>query len=166
MPKTPTVKKKAKPARKPAATTKQNSPAKKAAVAKAPVKTAADGERNLTEIFRRLRAALTKYAPPYQVTIDRPGRYELWSKKDIVVAGRPRKEIFFAGLIMQKDYVGLYYMPIYAETALTKVFSARFLKLLKGKSCFHVKTLEGGLYDDAVAALKAGHDLYTQRGWV
>lgn len=169
MPKTPTVKKPANPARKPAA--KRAPAAKKAAVKKVPVKKtvatkAPDSERNLTEIFARLRAALAKYTPPYHVTLDRAGRYELWSKKAVVVDGRPRKEMFFAGLIVQKDYVGLYYMPIYAETKLTKVFSPRFLKLLKGKSCFHVKTLEGGLYDDAVAALKTGHDLYVQRGWV
>ncbi len=96
-----------------------------------------------------------------------PNRYfDLWSLKPVVIDGRKRKEIFFAGLIIQKDYVGFYFMPIYAETELKTVFKPELLRLLKGKSCFHIKKLDDELLRQIEAALKVGYEMYQQRDWV
>jgi hypothetical protein len=84
----------------------------------------------------------------------------------VVIDGRKKKEVFFAGLIIQKAYVGFYYMPIYAETDLKTVFKPELLRLLKGKSCFHVKKLDEELLRQIEAALKIGYELYRGRGWV
>lgn len=163
MRKTTTVKKQPKPAaKKPAA----KKPAVKKTAAKAAPAKGADGEKKLLEIFNRLRGALAAFAPPYAVTLDRPGRFELWSQKEIEFAGKTRSETFFAGLIFQSNYVGLYYMPIYVDPGLGKKLSPALLKLLKGKSCFHVKALDEGLYQEVAGALKVGHQAYKERGWV
>ncbi len=121
---------------------------------------------DLDTIFARIRQLAAKYAPPYTVTIDRPGRYELWSQKDLVIEGRKRKEVFFLGLIIQKGYVGFYFMPVYAKPEMQQVFAPELLKLLKGKSCFHIKALDAALEKQIKAALAAGHKLYRERGWV
>lgn len=163
MPKTNTTKKKAAPARKKAAAKK--TAAKKPVVKAAPAK-GADEEANLLAIFKRLRGALAAYAPPYAVTLNRPGRYELWSKNEIEFAGKKRSEWFFAGLIFQSNYIGFYYMPIYVEPSLAQKISPGLQKLLKGKSCFHVKALDDDLYREIERALKVGHQAYKQRGWV
>ena len=86
--------------------------------------------------------------------------------KDLVIDGRKRKEIFFASLMIQKDYVGFYFMPVYAESEITRVFAPELVKLLKGKSCFHIKKLDEQLLKQIESALEIGFQLYRERGWV
>jgi len=92
--------------------------------------------------------------------------FDLWSVRDLVIEGRPRKELFFAGIRRQKTFVGFYYFPIYCLPALTSSLAPGLLKLLMGKSCFRVSTLEGGLRDQIREALSRGLDGYRERGWV
>jgi hypothetical protein len=40
------------------------------------------------------------------------------------------------------------------------------LKLLKGKTCFHLKQLDDGLRRDIEAALEVGTKSYKDRGWL
>jgi hypothetical protein len=60
----------------------------------------------LQVIFGQLRDKIGKFSPPFQIRINDERRYELWSEKELVIDGRKRKEVFFASLIIQKDYVG------------------------------------------------------------
>lgn len=124
---------------------------------------------DLDEIFERLRGALERYSPPLVArtgAVAGKADYHLWSEKDVVVDGRPRKEVFFAGLIVQKGYVGLYYMPVYAEPERRELFAPELLKLLEGKSCFHVRRLDDELLRQVEQALADGFVLYRHRGWV
>ncbi|MGB3217835.1 MAG: DUF1801 domain-containing protein [Anaerolineae bacterium] len=121
---------------------------------------------DLTAIFESLKTLLSPYAPPLTPKRDEPGYYDLWSLKDLVIEGRKRREVFFAGLIIQKGYVGFYYMPVYAQTELKDVFAPELLGLLKGKSCFHIKRLTPELLAQIEAALRAGYEMYRERGWV
>ena len=109
---------------------------------------------------------LKKFEDPLKPKFDLDSKYDLWSFKDLVIAGRKRKEIYFAGLIIQSKYVGLYYMPIYTDTSLKDVFKPELLKLLKGKSCFHIKQLDAGLEKQIERALEKGYALYKKRGWI
>ena len=120
----------------------------------------------LLPLFAALRQLLTPYEGLFTVRRDEPGYYDLWSDKDVVIAGRRKKEVFFAGLIVQKGYVGFYFMPVYAERELLTLFGPELLKTLKGKSCFHIRRLSGELEEQLAAALAAGSRLYEERGWV
>lgn len=117
-------------------------------------------------IFRTLRSILRKYRPPLVARSNYGSRYELWSQKDVVIAGRPRKEVFFAALIIQNTYVGFYYMPVYVKKDIRKFFRMELLSTLKGKSCFHIKELDPVLTKQIADVLKRGLKLYRQRGWV
>ena len=124
---------------------------------------------DLEPIFQRLRGALERYSPPLAArtgTVEGKSDYHLWSEKDVVVDGRPRKEVFFAGLIVQKGYVGLYYMPVYAEPERRELFAPELLKRLEGKSCFHIRRLDDELFGQIEQALANGFALYRERGWV
>ena len=92
--------------------------------------------------------------------------YQLWSEQDVVNDGRPRSEVYFAGLIVQKSYVGFYFMPVYAEPERKEIFPPELLSLLKGKSCFHVKRLDDTLLGQIRESLADGRRLYERRGWV
>ncbi|MCU0485319.1 MAG: DUF1801 domain-containing protein [Anaerolineales bacterium] len=121
---------------------------------------------DLPTIFEALKPLLRAYQPPLTAQVDTPTRYELWSVKPLVIEGRKRKEVFFASLIIQKSYVGFYFMPVYIETELKTIFQPELLRLLKGKSCFHIKKLDEALLGQIEAALKTGFELYQQRGWI
>ena len=117
-------------------------------------------------IFRQLREKVATYSPPFDIRINDEQRYELWSEKELVIDGRKRKEVFFASLMIQKDYVGFYFMPVYTKPEITKVFAPELVKLLKGKSCFHIKKLDELLLEQIESALDIGFQLYRERGWV
>lgn len=117
-------------------------------------------------VFAELRELLTQYSPPFQPKNDSEKYYDLWFFKDLVIEGRKRKEVYFAGIIIQKDYVGFYFMPVYAEPEVKLFFKPELLSRLKGKSCFHIKALTPELREQIRVALVQGFEIYKQRGWV
>jgi hypothetical protein len=120
----------------------------------------------LQTIFDTLRPLLARYQPPLFSKHDDTRYFDLWSRKDLVIAERKRKEVFFAGLIIQKSYVGFYFMPVYSDTGLKDFFKPELLSCLKGKSCFHIKKLDEALLAQIDEALQSGYALYQQRGWI
>ena len=120
----------------------------------------------LTKIFQELKTILKKFEDPLKPKFNLDSKYDLWSFKEIEIAGRKRKEISFASIIIQSTYVGFYYMPIYVDTKLQDVFKPELLKLLKGKSCFHIKELNPELKQQIQEALEIGYKLYEKRGWI
>lgn len=121
---------------------------------------------DLQTIFNTLRPLLARYQPPLLPKHNDSHYYDLWSHKDLVIAERKRKEVFFAGLIIQKSYVGFYFMPVYSDAEVLDLFQPDLLRLLKGKSCFHIKKLDPELLAQIDAALQTGYALYQQKGWI
>lgn len=117
------------------------------------------------EDFRTLKSLMKEYEDRFIVKTDLEGRYELWALKDVVIEGRKRKEVFFASAIIQGSYVGFYFMPVYVDEEVKSFFPPSLLKLLKGKSCFHIRGLDERLETDLKAALERGALLYESRGW-
>ncbi|BDQ03347.1 hypothetical protein [Ignavibacterium sp.] len=118
------------------------------------------------QIFDQIKNLMKKYEPPFKARNDFDSRYELWSEKEIEIGGRKRKEIYFAGLIIQSNYVGFYFMPVYTDTSLKEIFEPELLSTLKGKSCFHIKKLDKKLLTQIKKSLEIGFKLYKKRGWV
>jgi len=125
---------------------------------------------DLDEIYRSLKSLLVEFETP------RPGvvfegrsaserDFDLWSVRDLVIDGRSRKELYFAGIRLQSSFVGFYFFPIYCLPSLAASLAPALLKLLKGKSCFRVKSLEGGLKEQIREALSQGVNGYRERGW-
>lgn len=123
-------------------------------------------QKKLIPIFKKLKKILKIYEILLKPKFDLDSKYDLWSFKEVEIAGRIRKEVYFAGLIIQSSYVGFYYMPIYTDTNLKDVFKPELLKLLKGKSCFHIKELDEKLEEQIKKALEIGYKLYKKRGWI
>jgi hypothetical protein len=120
----------------------------------------------LLPLFAEVRQLLTPYAARLQARRDEPGYYDLWSEKELVIDGRRRAEVFFAGVIVQKSYVGFYFMPLYADDDLSRVFGRELLATRRGKSCFHLRRMTPEIRAQIADALAAGWRLYEERGWV
>jgi len=94
------------------------------------------------------------------------GQAILVSHKPVEIAGRKKPELWFAGALVQKGYVGFYYMPVYGEPGIRKHFTPEFIKCLKGQCCFHIKKKDPVVMNDIKKALKIGFDAWKDRGWL
>jgi len=74
--------------------------------------------------------------------------------------------LWLAGALIQKGYVGFYYMPVYMSDAVRRKLDAELLGCLKGKSCFHIKKDDPTLYDQIEKALRLGVEVYKTKGWI
>jgi len=126
---------------------------------------------DLEVLYQSMKSLLVEFETP-QPGVVLEGRsasdqdFDLWSVRDLVIEGRPRKELFFAGIRLQKSFVGFYYFPLYCLPTIAEALAPALVKLLKGKSCFHVKSLDAGLGNSIREALSLGVDRYRERGWV
>lgn len=119
------------------------------------------------EIFQTIRAVLQPYAAlGFNNRINSETTYDLWSDREVVIDDKKRSEVYFAKVRILKGHVGLYYMPVYAVPEMKEVFDPALLKLLKGKSCFHIKKLDESLLAHIEDALAEGFRLYKEKGWV
>ena len=120
------------------------------------------------EIFQTIRAVLQPYtAEGFSNRINSETTYDLWSDVEVFFAGKNRNEVYFAAAMIHKGHVGFYFMPIYAEPEKMKqIIDPSLLKLLKGKSCFHIKKLDDTLLESIESALAEGFRLYKEKGWV
>ena len=137
--------------------------------------TAKSNPDSLEIVFKKLHRLLLAHIPPFKPGGDEQGMFRGKKNFHLVVpaavaipgayGGKPTK-ICMASLVAQKGYVGFYFMPVYMNDALKAKLSPALLKLLKGKTCFHVKKLDATLLADTAAALTLGTKCYRERGWV
>ena len=123
-------------------------------------------QKKLVAIYDKLKPVLQQYENPFIPVFNLDSKYDLWSFKDIEVNGKKREELFFASIIIQSNFVGFYYMPIYVDKNLKESLDPELLKLLKGKSCFHIKKLDDKLEAQIDKALAIGFELYKEKGWI
>jgi hypothetical protein len=148
-----------------------------AAPARAKNKSAVKPKRTLLEaplesVYEELVEMMLRHAPPFRTDIacmsGGKKSFQLTVPKPVAIpgayGGKP-VDLQMAATILQKDFVGFYLMCIYMNAAMKKKLSPALLKLLKGKTCFHVKKLDDGLRKDIAAALELGEKAYRERGW-
>lgn len=125
-------------------------------------------QEQLLEIYN----AVYKEVKPYEKgvlksKIDIQGRYDLWTEKTVFAAGKSRDEFAFVAIILQSNYVGFYFMPIYTNLEEVKpLLSPDLLKCLKGKGCFHIKKVDAEVIKQIKAAMKVGYAQYKKNGWL
>lgn len=125
------------------------------------------GQPELIPIFENIKKLLLPYVKaPIELVDGTGGMLCLVSRKPVVIANRPRKELWFAAILVQKGYVGFYYMPVYTAPEMKEVFQPELLKCLKGKSCFHIKKNDPQIMSQIKTSLKIGYQLYKDRGWI
>ncbi len=168
-----------KPGGKKAPAAKKSTP-QKAAKKAAPKKAAASkaetgikytdksaGQPELVPIFNRLKKLLLPYEKgSIKVRGGDGGQIILVSDKPVEVNGRKRDELWFAAALVQKGYVGFYFMPVYTRPEIKEIFKPELLKCLKGKSCFHIKKADELIYTQIEEALKKGYLAHKERGWL
>jgi len=125
------------------------------------------GQPQLIPIFDELKKLLTPYHKgTMQLLGGSEGKVLLISKKPVEILGRKRDELWFASALIQKGYVGFYYMPVYGDPGVKQLLKPDLLKCLKGKACFHIKKYDKEIFSQIEEALRVGYGAWTSRGWL
>ena len=125
------------------------------------------GQPELVPIFEEIKNMLLPYEKgTLKIHGGTDGKVMLISHKPVEIAGRPREELWFASALIQKGYVGLYYMPVYMNDPVKRQLFPELMKCLKGKACFHIKKADPVIYKQIKEALKIGFADYRSRGWI
>lgn len=131
-----------------------------------------DDFSKIEEIFKKslTKDLVLKVRPNESKAKGDKKQVHLYGKKEvsIVYKGRtsPKRQSYICGLIEQKDYIGFYSMPIYSHPQLNKLIDKDFLKLLKGKSCFHVKKVDDLVLKNIKTIIKEGVRIYKKEKWI
>lgn len=120
---------------------------------------------DLIPLFEQVKALLKPYEKHFDTRRDEAGYYDLWFEREVLVDGRKRDSVFFASAIIQKSYVGFYFMPVYTHEEAAGLFGEELMATLKGKSCFYIKELTPVLRKQIKEALAIGLRLYRERDW-
>jgi len=92
-------------------------------------------------IFARIKKQLLPYGRKMDTRVDKPGVFHLYIVKEVELAGRMFKEVYFGGVVIQKTMVAFYFFPIYSHPNNFTIPTA-IQKNLKGKSCFNFKKMD------------------------
>ena len=125
------------------------------------------GQPQLVPIFEEIKKMLKPYEKGTMILFGGSGgKVGLVSKKPVEILGRKKDELWFASALVQKGYVGFYFMPVYGDPSIKKVIKPELLKCLKGKACFYIKKFDKEIFSQIKEVLAIGYSLWHQRGWV
>jgi hypothetical protein len=125
------------------------------------------GQPDLGPIFARIKELLDGFQKEsLRLRGGEGGQVLLISEKAVVIDGRKKEELWFASALVQKGYVGFYYMPVYMNETVRSQLKPELLKCLKGKACFHIKKNDPLLFDQIGEALEIGYKCYKKMGWI
>lgn len=138
----------------------------------APSSSPAQKPQTLLETFKALEKVLALYSPPAKMWVE--GSHSkpttrLTVPSPVVVpgayGGRPI-DLELATLILQKAFVGFYLMPLYIRPSLRWKIPKLLRKLLKGKTCFRLRSADEAMVESVRRAVDVGTQLYRERGWL
>lgn len=89
----------------------------------------------------------------------------LYSKKEVSVGTRVQQKTYIAGIVANKGYTSLYVMGIYAFPE-RFTFSPELRKKQKGKSCFHIRSLDSSLLREIERLIEHNILLFKAEDWI
>lgn len=128
----------------------------------------------LTELFDEVKALLIKHSKGLDVATrlenstakEKKPMIGLIGKKDVAIGNRKPQKTYVAGIILQKNFLGFYSMPIYSHPKQLTVTDPDLKKARKGKSCINLTKLTPSMKNDLERIIKEGIALYKKEGWI
>ncbi|WP_407355240.1 hypothetical protein [Methanolobus sp. WCC5] len=117
-------------------------------------------------IFIKLKELLSAYVPPLVITRDEDEKFDVYGDVKVTIGKKTHDRVYFASLEVWKNHVGFYFFPIYTHHNMFSDTHEDLIKLLKGKSCFHVKKEDEIIFTEIEKLLKKGFEIYRDEGWI
>ena len=120
-----------------------------------------------SHIYDQIVAIVKDNIPEDFTVLEQPDRITVDTHKPVVIEGRKRDSLNLLSVIVQKNHIGFYFMPVYVEPQMRESLSQPLDKMLKGKSCFIVKReLTPEMKDEVASLVRTGVALYQEREWI
>jgi len=120
-------------------------------------------------LFGELKEILKKYEKSFDVRVDSPVQFELWTEHEFRTSSfHPKRQrgVLFAGIAVKNSHVGLYYYPLHLGQQPEELIPPGLKMIKKGKSTFHFTSLDFNLRDQLETLLNQGFDIYKSNGWI
>ena len=111
------------------------------------------------QIMQKLRELLLEHVPPLKVRQDDENGFEVAGTKAVMQGKKKVDGFYFASLVPKPKDVRFYFFPVYTDPGQFNV-SEKLQKMLKGKSCFHIKTLDEDLVFEIRGMIIRGVETY------
>ncbi len=121
---------------------------------------------DLLNIQSQLQGMLRAHIPLLQIRKDNDTVFEVAGTIETMQGKQKVDGFYFASVVPKPKDIRLYYFPIYTHPDAFEKISYDLRKCLKGKSCFHIKSLSDSLADEINQMIKIGIDLYRQAGLI
>lgn len=119
----------------------------------------------LKQIEQTLKDLFKAHVPPLQVRDENESNFEVAGTKE-AMQGKQKVNGFYFGSIMPKPRdIRLYFFPIYTDPDHFGL-SPELKKMLKGKSCFHIKKLDDELIEEIRKMMSKGIKIYQEKGLI
>lgn len=113
----------------------------------------------ISDIHQTLRQLLLDHVPPLQVKSDGEKGMEVAGTK-VAMQGKQQVDgFYFASIVPKPKDIRLYFFPIYTD-ANEFMLSPDLKKMLKGKSCFHIRKLDDDLTAEVKGMIEKGVKIY------
>ena len=109
--------------------------------------------------FKSLKAILNQYEKHLSVKSDKKDAYNLYAG----YSEKYKKDIYFGGVEIKKNYVSFHLMPVYINPELLKDISPELKKRMQGKSCFNFRSMDPALIEELTHLTKKGFDFYKKK---
>lgn len=121
-----------------------------------------------TAVFQQLVDLVHATMPDEGFVIrEEPDKLTLETAQPVTIGGREKDSMELLSVIVQKRHVGFYFMPVYISDTLKATLPDDLAAMLKGKSCFHVKTeLSADQAAHLTRLIQQGIALYREKAWV
>lgn len=114
---------------------------------------------DLPELDTHLKDFLRAQCPPLTVRKDNENVFEVAGTKPTMQGKQKVDGFYFASIMPKPKDVRFYFFPIYTHPDSFKL-SPELQKLLKGKSCFHLKNVNDDLFEEIKGIITTGVDIY------
>ena len=106
-----------------------------------------------------LKALLKKYEKHLSVKSYKKDAFNLYAG----YSEKYKRDIYFGGVEIKKNYVSFHLMPVYINPKLLKDISPNLKKRMQGKSCFNFKSIDPAQIEELAHLTKKVFDFYKKK---
>ena len=114
---------------------------------------------DLTHVYDSLAKIMKKHEKGMKVVTDDKSNYQLTDP----ISEKYKKELWFGGVQIKKNYVIYHLMPVYMFSDLVKEITVELKNRMQGKSCFNFKEVDKNLFKQLAELTDKSYKVFKQR---
>jgi len=123
--------------------------------------------KDLDKLRQFLTGLLKDHSNVLKVVADTEVKFEVSGTVPTMQGKQKVDGIYFASVVPKPKDVRFYFFPMYTHSdALKPSMSPELAKRLKGKSCYHIKSLDENLQKELESLVAEAVKLYQNDGWL